>query len=154
MLFTQDGERLVPSYTVKKGKTYRYYRPVTHRQFGAWASKHGALPAIPVEELVTQQIVAVLSAPHMVQVVWDRIRETHPELSEPEVVLPMRNLAGLWQQLFPAEQCRLAKLLIERVVMADGGLEIIWRDHGWQQLTCDLLPGAIGAELQEIEAAA
>ena len=154
LLFTQDGERLVPSYTVKKGKTYRYYRPVTHLQFGAWASKHGALPAIPVEELVTQQIVAVLSAPHMVQVVWDRIRETHPELSEPEVVLPMRNLAGLWQQLFPAEQCRLAKLLIERVVMADGGLEIIWRDHGWQQLTCDLLPGAIGAELQEIEAAA
>ncbi|MBM3363337.1 MAG: recombinase family protein [Betaproteobacteria bacterium] len=154
LLFTQDGERLVPSYTVKKGKTYRYYRPVTHRQFGAWASKHGALPAIPVEELVTQQIVAVLSAPHMVQAVWDRIRETHPELSEPEVVLPMRNLAALWQQLFPAEQCRLAKLLIERVVMADGGLEIIWRDHGWQQLTCDLLPGTIGAELQEIEAAA
>jgi hypothetical protein len=37
LLFTQDGERLVPSYTVKKGKTYRYYRPVTHRQFGAWA---------------------------------------------------------------------------------------------------------------------
>jgi site-specific DNA recombinase len=113
-----------------------------------------ALPAMPVEELVTQQIVAVLSAPHMVQAVWDRIREFHPELSEPEVVLPMRNLAGLWQQLFPAEQCRPAKLVIERVVMADGGLEIIWRDHGWQRLTCDLLPGTIGAELQEIEAAA
>jgi site-specific DNA recombinase len=153
LLFTQDGERLVPSYTVKKGKTYRYYRPVTHRQFGAWAGKHGALPAIPVEELVTRQIVAVLSAPHMVQAVWDRVRETHPELSEPVVVLPMRNLAGLWQQLFPVEQRRLAKLLIEQVVMADAGLEIIWRDHGWQQLTCDLLPGTIGAELQEIEAA-
>ncbi len=69
LLFTQDGERLVPSYTVKKGKTYRYYRPVTHRHFGAWASKHGALPAMPVEELVAQQIVAVLSAPHMVQAV-------------------------------------------------------------------------------------
>jgi hypothetical protein len=89
----------------------------------------------------------------MVQAVWDRVRETHPELSEPVVVLPMRNLAGLWQQLFPVEQRRLAKLLIEQVVMADAGLEIIWRDHGWQQLTCDLLPGTIGAELQEIEAA-
>ena len=53
---------------------------------------------------VTQQIVAALSAPHMLQAVWDRIRETRPEMSEPEVVLPMRNLAGLWQQLFPAEQ--------------------------------------------------
>ena len=94
---------------------------------------------------------AALSAPHIVQSVWDRIRTTRPDLSEPEVVLPMRNLAGLWQQLFPAEQCRLAQLLIERVVIADGGLEIIWRDHGWQELAGELLPGTIGAELQEWE---
>lgn len=151
LLFTPDGERLVPSYTVKKGKTYRYYTPIKHRHFGAWASQHGPLPAAPIEELVTQQIVAALSAPHIVQSVWDRIRTARPDLSEPEVVLPMRNLAGLWQQLFPVEQCRLAQLLIERVVIADGGLEIIWRDHGWQELAGELLPGTIGAELQEWE---
>lgn len=107
-LIATDGERLVPSYTVKKGKTYRYYSPSRHRRFGAWASSHGPLPAAPIEDLVTQQIVATLSAPHIVQSVWDRIRTARPDLSEPEVVLPMRNLAGLWQQLFPAEQCRLA----------------------------------------------
>lgn len=151
LLFTSDGERLVPSYTVKKGKTYRYYTPIKHRRFGAWASQHGPLPAAPIEELVTQQIVAALSAPHIVQSVWDQIRTTRPDLSEPEVVLPMRNLAGLWQQLFPAEQCRLAQLLIDRVVIADGGLEIIWRAQGWQDLAGELLPGTIGAELQEWE---
>ena len=151
LLFTPDGERLVPSYTVKKGKTYRYYSPIKHRRFGAWASSHGPLPAAPIEELVTQQIVASLSAPQIVQSVWDRIRTTRPDLSEPEVVLPMRNLAGLWQQLFPVEQCRLAQLLIDRVVIADSGLEIIWRDQGWQELAGELLPGTIGAELQEWE---
>lgn len=72
--------------------------------------------------------MAALSAPHIVQAVWDRMQVTRPDFTEPQVVLPMRNLAGLWQELFPAEQCRLAKLLIERVVIADGGLEIIWRD--------------------------
>jgi hypothetical protein len=51
----------------------------------------------------------------------------------------------------PREQCRLAQLLIERVVIADGGLEIIWRDQGWQELAGELLPGTIGAELQEME---
>lgn len=151
LLFTPDGERLVPSYTVKKGKTYRYFTPIKHRRFGAWASSHGPLPAMPIEELVTQQIVAALSAPHIVQSVWDRIRETRPDLSEPQVVFPMRNLAGLWHQLFPAEQCRLAQLLIERVVIADGGLEIIWRHQGWQELAGELMPGTIGAELQEWE---
>ena len=54
LLFTIDGERLVPSYTKKKGKTYRYYSPIKHRRFGAWASSHGALPAVPVEELVAR----------------------------------------------------------------------------------------------------
>lgn len=151
LLFTSDGERLVPSYTKKKGKTYRYYSPNKHRRFGAWASSHGALPAVAIEELVTQQIVAALSAPHMVQAVWDRIRELRPEMTEPQVVLPMRQLATVWQQLFLAEQCRLAQLLIERVVIAEGGLEIIWRDHGWQALAAELMPGTIGAELQEWE---
>jgi hypothetical protein len=56
-------------------------------------------------------------------------------MCEPEVVLPMRNLAGLWRELFPAEQCRLATLLIERVIVANGGLEIVWRDQGWQAAT-------------------
>lgn len=151
LLFTPDGERLVPNITAKKGKTYRYYTPIKHRRVGAWASSHGPLPAGPIEELVTQQIVAALSAPHIMQSVWDRIRATRSEMSEPEVVLRMRNLAGLWQQLFPAKQCRLAKLLIERVVIADGGLEIVWRDLGWQELARELMPGTIGAELQELE---
>ena len=119
---------MTPSYTVKKGKTYRYYTPVKHRRFGARASHHGPLPAAPIEELVTQQIVAALSAPQIVQSVWDRVRESHPEMSEPEVVLPMRHLATMWTQLFPVEQCRLAQLLIERVVLGDGGLEIVGRD--------------------------
>lgn len=45
----------------------------------------------------------------------------------------------------------MAQLLIERVVIADGGLEIIWRDQGWRELAGELLPGTIGAELQEME---
>jgi site-specific DNA recombinase len=44
----------------------------------------------------------------------------------------MRRLATMWQQLFPVEQCRLAQLPIERTVIADGGLEIVWRDQDWQ----------------------
>src|SRR5690606_2368745 len=97
------------------------------------------------------QIIAALSAPHIVQAVVDRIRHLRPDISEPEIVLPMRNLASIWRGLFPVEQCRLAKLLIERVVVADGGLEIVWRDQGWQELAVELMPGTIGAELQELE---
>ena len=63
----------------------------------------------------------------------------------------MRGSTRCGRPLFPAEQCRLAQLLIERVVVADGGLEIVWRDQGWQELAAELMPGTIGAELQELE---
>ena len=44
-------------------------------------------------------------------------------------------------------------LLIEKVVLSDSGLEIVWCDAGWQALGAELSPGTIGAELAEMEAA-
>ena len=154
LLFTDDGEKLMPTYTNKKGKRYCYYTPVLHRRMGAWASRHGSLPAEPIEALVVEQIVMALQAPHIVQRVVDQMHVIRPDLDEPQVVLPMRNLAAMWPTLYPAEQRRLAQLLIERVVLGDAGLEIVWRDLGWQDLAMDLLPGTVGAELQELEAEA
>lgn len=153
LLFTPDGERLMPTYTIKKGKPYRYYTAGRDRRFGAWASRFGSLPAEPIEELVVAQVQDALSAPHVVQAVWGLIKTQHPGISEPEVVLPMRQLATMWPQLFPAEQCRLVQLLIERIVLGNTGMEIIWRDSGWQALACELIPGTIGAELAELEVA-
>ena len=151
LLFTPDDERLMPTYTIKKGKPYRYYTAGRDRRFGAWASRFGSLPAEPVEELVVAQVQDALSAPHFVQAVWNKVRGQRPEFSEPDVVLPMRQLATMWPQLFRAEQCRLVQLLIERVVLGDTGMEIIWSASGWQELACELIPGTIGAELAELE---
>jgi len=63
------------------------------------------------------------------------------------------NHAQIGQAGLTFVDCR-TPLLIERVVVADGGLEIIWRDQGWQELAVELMPGTIGAELQELEATA
>ena len=122
LLFTADGEKLVPSYTNKKGKRYCYYTPALHLRIGAWASKHGSLPAEPIEALVTEQLVLALQAPHITQMVVDRMRVIRPDIDEPQVVLPMRNLAAMWPTVDPAEQRRLAQLLIVRVVLGDDGL--------------------------------
>lgn len=63
----------------------------------------------------------------------------------------MRQLGKFWPQLFPAEQYQLVRLLVERVIIGDSGLEIIWRNCGWQTLASELQPGTIGAELAEME---
>ena len=43
----------------------------------------------------------------------------------------MRRIGDVWAQLFPAEQQRIARLLIERVQLHEHGLDILWREDGW-----------------------
>ena len=154
LLFTADGERMMPTTVIKKGKTYRYYLPNRNGHFGAGASTFGAIPAEPLEELVLTQVKSALAAPHIVQAVWDQIRQIAPDITEPQVVLPMQNLSTVWQQLFAPEQLRLVRLLVERVVIGHNGLEIVWCDAGWHDVANELRPGTIGAELAELEMAA
>jgi len=151
LLFTTSGERLIPTHTVRKGRCYRYYTPAKDRHYGAGASNFGSLPAESIEALVVEQICQVLRAPESVQAVWDRVRESGLDLDQARVVVPMRQLAAVWPSLFLAEQRRLAQLLIERVLIGDDGLEILWRDAGWVDLIDELRPGSIGAELAEVE---
>ena len=141
-----------PAFTRKpNGKRYRYYVPIRKVRYGADASEAGRVPAEPIEQLVLTQVHAVLKAPEAVQAVWDAVRAEHPEISEPEVVLQLREIGAVWEQLFPEERRRIVQLLIERVTLGDAGIEITWRAGGWPTLASELRPGTIGAELLERE---
>ena len=154
IFFTEEGERFQPAFTRKpNGKHYRYYVPIRKVRFGADATSATRVPAEPVEKMVLAQVHAVLKAPKMVQSVWNIVREKYTELTEPEVVLPLRQMSQVWEQLFPAERQRIVQLLIERVTLRDESIEIVWRDDGWMKLAGEMRPGTIGAELLEIDEA-
>ncbi|EXI92780.1 MAG: DNA-invertase hin [Candidatus Accumulibacter sp. BA-94] len=151
LFYAQDGERFQPAFTRKaNGKMYRYYVPIRKVRFGAKATGAGRLPAEPIEQLVLAQVHAALKTPEVVQSVCDRVAATTPDVTEPEVVLALRQLGNVWEQLFPVERQRIVQLLIERVTLLDNGIEIGWRESGWSQLVGELLPDTIGAELREI----
>ena len=152
LFYTKDGERFQPAFTRKpNGKRYRYYVPIRKVRFGAGASTATRVPAEPIEQMVLAQIHAVLTAPEMVQSVWDVVRAEYQEFTEPDVVLPLRQMGLVWEQLFPAERQRIVHLLVERVVLRDEGIEIVWRDAGWSTLAAEMRPGTIGAELLDLE---
>ena len=152
MFYTADGEKYQPAFTKKpNGKRYRYYVPNRKVRFGADASPAGRVPAEPIEQMVLAQIHAALMSPEMVQSVWEVAREKYPALTEPEVVLPLRQMGQVWTQLFPAERQRIVQLLIERVTLREEGIEITWRDTGWHALAGEMRPGTIGGELLEME---
>ncbi len=155
LVATDQGERMQPSFTKKgRGQYYRYYVPQSVQAFGARRGHPiGRLAAEPLEELVLAQIHAALQAPERIQGVWDAVRAQSSGLTEPEVVLAMlHNFAAVWQALYPAEQQRIARLLIEAVVVSADAVSIAWRDAGWAELAREMHPGCIGAELLELEA--
>lgn len=60
------------------------------------------------------------------------------EIDEPIVLVAMRQMSQVWENLFPIEQNRVMRLLIERVQLHEDGLDIIWRDDSWQQFSREL----------------
>ncbi len=98
-----------------------------------------------------EQVKSALQAPEMIQAVWDEVQKLDATVSEPTVVLAMRNLSAVWNEMFPEERCRLVRLLIARVQLKDEGIDIEWQPAGWSALMAELAPNSIGAELRELE---
>ena len=89
---------------------------------------------------VLAQIHEALSAPEVLIGTW-RACQRYPAgaaLDEAQVVVAMQRIGAVWEQLFPAEQQRLTRLLIERVQMHEQGIDIHWRDDGWSGLGPDI----------------
>jgi site-specific DNA recombinase len=142
LLYAPDGQRMLPTYTTKPGgKRYRYYVPYLHKRRGspaassaspenqqASASVCGPLPAAEIETAVLQQMHRMLKTPQMMIAVWRSAQaQAEPTLDEAQTVVALTQIGQVWPQLFPAEQQRIARLLIERVQILETGLEIVWK---------------------------
>ena len=67
-------------------------------------------------------------------------RRVHRVAKTPErdVVKTITDFAPLWDELFPAEQARIVRLLVERVDLAPTGLRVKLRAEGLQALVAEL----------------
>ncbi len=147
LLYAPDGQRMLPTYTQKKnGKRYRYYVPYLEKRQSAGATYDhtrpsiGPLPALEIETAVLAQVHKALQEPEMIIGVWQAgmaLRERQ-EMDEPTVLVAMRQMSKVWENLFPIEQNRIMRLLIDRVQLHEDGLDIIWQDDSWQRFCREL----------------
>ena len=143
---------MLPTATKKKsGKRYRYYLPYSNKKLGRGTNPFGIVPADQIEALVLEQVKSALQALEMIQAVWDDVQKLDATVSDPTVVLAMRNLSVVWNEMFPEERCRLVRLLITHIQLKDEGIDIEWHPAGWSALMAELVPNSIGAELRELE---
>lgn len=102
--------------------------------------------AAEIEAAVVNQIRALLRQPEIVVGTWLAARAEAPELTETEVRAALERLDPLWGELFPAEQARIMRAIVERVVVGPGGADIRLRVEGLSGLVRDLGAVAPGAE--------
>lgn len=139
LIFGADGRALSPTHTRRRGRLYRYY--VAQRVLkadGADLDIVRRVSAAEIEAAVTDQVRALLRQPEIIVGTWVAARAESPDLTEEEVRDALSNLDPLWEELFPAEQARIVRLLIERVEIGPAGADIRLRVEGLASLVRDL----------------
>ena len=151
LLFTADGEAYYPTYTSRQGKKFHYYVTRSQSMGDRRAEGRHRLPATTVETATVAQIKRVLASPEAIAAVCQTLGQQGSPIGEAQAVVSLHRLGQVWDQLFPAEQQRLAQLMIERIELNDQGLNIRWRPLGWRELLGEFAPDSIGPELVEME---
>ena len=81
---------------------------------------------------------ALLRRPEVVVGTWLAARPEAQDLTEAETREALERLDPLWDELFPAEQARIVRLLVERVEVGPAGADIRLRVEGLTGLVRDL----------------
>jgi len=150
LIFGVDGRALSPTHARKNGRLYRYY--VAQRVLKGDAAGDDTIvrrvSAAEIEAAVVDQVRALLRQPEIVVGTWRAARKDAPDLTEAETHDALHRLDPLWEHLFPAEQARIVRSLVERVVVSPTGADIRLRLDGLGGLVRDLndiSPGALMA---------
>jgi site-specific DNA recombinase len=142
LLFGPDGAAFSPTHTRKGGRLYRYYLSQTVLKHGAGSCPVGRVPAGEIEAAVIDQLRAVFRQAEIVAGTWKAARAESVDISEADARAALQQLDPLWDELFPAEQARIVALLVERVDIGTGGLNVRLRIDGLGGLAREMMAGA------------
>ncbi len=141
IVFGHDGRALSPWHTTKKnGRRYRYYVPQRDVKEHAGASGLPRLPAGELESAVMDQLRGILRSPALLPDIVPKALALDATLDEAKVTVAMTKLDAIWEQLFPAEQTRIVRLLVEKVIVSPSDMEVRLRSNGIEQMVRELLP--------------
>jgi len=147
IVFGNDGRAMSPWHTTKKnGRRYRYYVSQRDKKEHAGASGLPRLPAAELESAVLEQLRGILRSPGLLADVLPRAIKLDPTLDEAKATVAMTRIDAVWDQLFPAEQIRIVKLLVEKVIISPNDLEVRLRANGIESLLLELQPKLVQAE--------
>jgi len=136
----EHGCAMTPSHTRKKGKQYRYYVCMHATKNGSDTCSIRAVPAGEIEGAVISQVRVLLRTPEMVARTTRAAQawEHDKSLTAKEIVESLQRIDVIWDELFPAEQERVLRLLVERLEVGAEGIDLRLRVEGLHSLAAEL----------------
>ena len=151
---------MTPTHTRRRGRLYRYYVCLGASRRGHDTCPVRSIAASEVEGLVLGQVRRLLASPELVARTIAAVRESgaaeDTELKEGDVIEALGALDPMWDELYPAEQARILRLLIERIDVAPDGISVTLHAAGIRSLVAELAdqePAAPAASEPLLEAA-
>jgi len=144
IIFAANGTAMTPTFTRKGERLYHYYVSMDLLRNREAPDRTGParLPAAMVEGAVVAEMRRLIASPEIATRVLEACRQSGDRADERAVIEALRRLDGLWASLFPAEQARIVRLLVDRVTVSSQGLAVDLRNNGIATLMRDLHVGA------------
>jgi site-specific DNA recombinase len=143
MRCTHCSSAMTPTHTRRRGRLYRYYVCLGASRRGHETCPVRSITASEVEGLVLKQVRRLLASPELVARTIGALRRESgaaedPLVDESEVIDALGALEPVWDELYPAEQARILRLLIERLDVAPDRISVTLHAAGIRSLVAEL----------------
>lgn len=139
LIFTDMGTAMTPTYTRKGERLYHYY---TSMDLIRNRETNGAGPmrlaAAMVDGAVIAEMRRIIGSPEIAARVIEAQRREDGANDERAIVAALQRFNDLWDALYPAEQARIVRLLVDRVTVGPSGMAVDLRNNGIATLVRDL----------------
>ncbi len=142
IVFAKDGRAMTTTTTNKKknGRRYRYYmHTLMNKQYAA-ASSMPRIPAAELESAVVKQLHDILKSPTVIQQTAIASKAFDDSIDEAQATVAMLHVGKVWSQLFPDEQSRIVKMLVDKIIVDSDNIELHLRNNGIQELAHEFTP--------------
>ena len=139
LIFTDTGTAMTPTYTRKGERLYHYYTSmdlIRNRETGGAGPMR--LAAAMVDGAVIAEMRRIIGAPEIAARVIEAQRREDGATDDRAIVAALQRFNDLWDALYPAEQARIVRLLVDRVTVGPAGMAVDLRNNGVATLVRDL----------------
>jgi DNA invertase Pin-like site-specific DNA recombinase len=140
LIFTTTGAAMTPTFTRKGERLYHYYTSMDLIRNRAIADEAAPLrlSASVADGAVIAELRRLIAAPEVAARVIAAYRQDGLRVEQKAIVEALRRFNELWDALFPAEQARIVRLLVDRVTVGPAGIAVDLRNNGLAALVRDL----------------